>query len=153
MRACIQRVSRASVTIDGRVCGAIDKGLLVLLAVAQGDTEREARKLADKISALRIFEDGQGKMNLDVSEIGGRILVVSQFTLMADCRKGRRPSFVDAAGPEEAQRLYRVFTEAVAARGISVATGRFQQHMHVELINDGPVTILLDSEDLARPRK
>jgi len=125
----------------------------VLLGVAQGDTEDDARKLADKIAALRIFEDEQGKMNLDVSEIGGRMLVVSQFTLMADCRKGRRPSFVGAAPPEEAQRLYQVFTEAVAARGVGVATGQFQEHMHVELVNDGPVTILLDSEDLSRPRR
>ena len=153
MRACIQRVGRARVTIDGLVCGKIDKGLLVLLGVARGDTEHQARKLADKIAALRIFEDDQGKMNLDVSEIGGRMLVVSQFTLVADCRKGRRPSFVDAAAPEEAERLYQVFTEAVAARGIGVATGQFQRHMQVELVNDGPVTILLDSADLARPRK
>ena len=153
MRACIQRVSSARVTVDGRVCGAIDKGLLVLLGVAQGDTEDDARRLADKIAALRIFEDEQGKMNLDVSQSGGRMLVVSQFTLMADCRKGRRPSFTGAAEPEEAQRLYQVFTEAVAARGIDVATGQFQQHMQVELVNDGPVTILLDSADLARPRK
>ena len=153
MRACIQRVSSARVTVDGRVCGAIDKGLLVLLGVAQGDTEHDARKLADKIAALRIFDDAQGKMNLDVSEIGGRMLVVSQFTLFADCRKGRRPSFVGAAPPEEAERLYRVFSEEVAARGVGVATGQFQEHMHVELVNDGPVTILLDSEDLARPRK
>ena len=113
----------------------------------------EARKLADKIAALRIFADERGKMNLDISEIGGRMLVVSQFTLMADCRKGRRPSFTGAAEPEEAQRLYQVFSAAVAARGIGVATGQFQQHMQVELINDGPVTILLDSRDLARPRK
>ena len=153
MRACIQRVGRARVTVDGRVCGAIDKGLLVLLGVARGDREHDARKLADKIAALRVFEDGQGKMNLDVSEIGGRMLVVSQFTLMADCRKGRRPSFTGAAGPEEAQRLYQVFTEAVVAHGVGVATGQFQQHMHVELVNDGPVTKLLDSTDLTRPRK
>ena len=153
MRACIQRVSSARVTVDGRVCGAIDKGLLVLLGVAQGDTEDDARRLADKIAALRIFEDEQGKMNLDLSKIDGRMLIVSQFTLLADCRKGRRPSFVGAAPPEEAERLYRVFSEAVAARGVGVATGQFQEHMLVELVNDGPVTILLDSTDLARPRK
>ena len=153
MRACIQRVSRARAAVESRVCGAIDKGLLVLLGVVRGDTDHDTRKLADKIATLRIFEDEQGKMNLDVSQSGGRMLVVSQFTLMADCRKGRRPSFTGAAGPEEAQRLYQVFTEAVVAHGVGVATGQFQQHMQVELVNDGPVTILLDSTDLTRPRK
>ena len=153
MRACIQRVSRAEVTVDGRVCGAIERGLLVLLGVGHGDTDDGAVKLAEKIVGLRIFADDQGKMNLAVSEVGGRVLVVSQFTLLADCRKGRRPSFVGAAPPDEAQRLYRVFTEAVAQRGVEVATGRFQEHMCVELVNDGPVTIVLDSEDLTRPRR
>ena len=150
MRACIQRVSRAEVTVDGQVCGAIERGLLVLLGVGHGDTDDEAVKLAEKIVGLRIFADDQGKMNLAVAEVGGRVLVVSQFTLLGDCRKGRRPSFVGAAPPDEAQRLYRVFTEAVAQRGVEVATGRFQEHMCVELVNDGPVTIVLDSEDLRR---
>ncbi len=150
MRACIQRVSRAEVTVDGRVCGAIERGLLVLLGVGHGDTDDGAKKLAEKIVGLRIFEDDQGKMNLAVSEVGGRMLVVSQFTLLGDCRKGRRPSFVGAAPPDEAQRLYRVFTEAVAQQGVEVATGKFQEHMCVELVNDGPVTIILDSEDLRR---
>ncbi len=153
MRACIQRVSRAKVTVDAQVCGAIERGLLILLGVGHGDTDDEARKLAEKIVGMRIFEDDQGKMNLAVAEVGGQALVVSQFTLLADCRKGRRPSFVGAAPPDEAQRLYRVFVEAVAQQGVEVATGKFQEHMCVELINDGPVTIILDSEDLARPRR
>ncbi len=153
MRACIQRVSRAQVTVDDQICGQIERGLLVLLGVAHGDTDDEARKMADKIVGMRIFEDDQGKMNLAVAEVGGRMLVVSQFTLLADCRKGRRPSFVGAAPPDEANRLYQVFVEAVARHGVEVATGKFQEHMYVELINDGPVTIMLDSEELARPRK
>lgn len=152
MRACIQRVSHAQVTVDEQVCGAIERGLLVLLGVGHGDTDAEAVKMAEKIVGMRIFEDDQGKMNLAVSEVGGRVLVVSQFTLLADCRKGRRPSFVGAAPADEADRLYQVFVVAVASRGVEVATGRFQEHMNVELVNDGPVTIVLDSEDLVRPR-
>ncbi|MBN2294386.1 MAG: D-tyrosyl-tRNA(Tyr) deacylase [Pirellulales bacterium] len=152
MRACIQRVSRARVTVDGQVCGEIERGLLVLLGVGHGDTDKEAMKMAEKIVGMRIFEDDQDKMNLSVAEVEGRVLVVSQFTLLADCRKGRRPSFVGAAPPDEADRLYQVFVEAVARQGVEVATGQFQEHMYVELVNDGPVTILLDSDDLARPR-
>lgn len=153
MRACIQKVTRAQVAIEGEICGRIDRGLVVLLGVAQGDTDHEARKMAEKIASMRIFEDTEGKMNLDLAEIGGRMLVVSQFTLLADCRKGRRPSFTAAADPGEAARLYGVFIDAVAALGIGVATGKFQHFMNVELVNEGPVTILLDSEDLARPRR
>jgi D-aminoacyl-tRNA deacylase len=148
MRACVQRVSRADVTVGGETCGRIGLGLLVLLGVAADDTEDDARQLADKIAGLRIFEDGEGKMNLGLAEVGGAMLVVSQFTLLGDCRKGRRPSFTAAAGPELAERLYEVFVAEVAGRGISVATGRFRQHMEVSLTNDGPVTLLLDSRRL-----
>ena len=148
MRACVQRVSRARVTVAGEVCGQIDTGILVLLGVAQDDTENDARQLADKIAGLRVFEDAQQKMNLALADVGGAMLVVSQFTLLGDCRKGRRPSFTEAAEPELAERLYGVFAEEVRRRGIEVATGRFRQHMEVELVNDGPVTLLLES----RPR-
>jgi D-tyrosyl-tRNA(Tyr) deacylase len=119
--------------------------MLVLLGVAQGDTEADARQLALKIASLRIFEDEQEKMNLGLGEVGGSMLVVSQFTLLGDCRKGRRPSFVQAALPHLAEQLYQVFVETVASQGIEVATGRFREHMEVELVNDGPVTLLLDS--------
>lgn len=145
MRACVQRVSRARVTVCGEVCGRIGRGILVLLGVARSDTEADARQLALKIASLRIFEDDRGKMNLGVDEVGGAMLVVSQFTLLGDCRKGRRPSFVEAAPPEKAEQLYRVFVETVAAQGIEVVTGRFREHMAVELVNDGPVTLLLES--------
>ncbi len=145
MRACVQRVSRAQVTVTGQVCGRIGRGMLVLLGVAANDTETDARQLADKITGLRVFEDDQEKMNLALADVGGAMLVVSQFTLLADCRKGRRPSFTDAAGPELAERLYQVFVRTVAATGIEVATGRFREQMEVELVNDGPVTLLLDS--------
>ncbi len=145
MRACVQRVSRAQVRVSGEVCGRIGSGMLVLLGVARDDTEHDARQLALKIASLRIFEDDRQKMNLGLGDVGGAMLVVSQFTLLGDCRKGRRPSFVEAAPPEAAQRLYRVFVETVAAEGIDVATGRFREHMEVELVNDGPVTLLLQS--------
>jgi len=145
MRACIQRVSRARVTVGSGATGEIAAGMVVLLGVAGGDSEAEARQMAEKIAGLRIFEDGQGKMNLALADVGGAMLVVSQFTLLGDCRKGRRPSFTDAAGPELAERLYEVFVHTVAALGISVATGKFREHMAVELVNDGPVTLLLDS--------
>jgi D-tyrosyl-tRNA(Tyr) deacylase len=145
MRACIQRVSRAQVTVAGEVCGRIGRGMLVLLGVAAGDGDDDARKLAQKIGGLRIFEDDQEKMNLSLAEVGGAMLVVSQFTLLGDCRKGRRPSFTDAAPPETAERLYQVFVAAVCEQGIEVATGRFRAHMEVELINDGPVTFIVDS--------
>lgn len=153
MRACIQRVSRAQVTVAGELCGRIGKGLVVLLGVAEGDTEADARQMAEKIVGLRIFEDAEEKMNLALADVGGAMLVVSQFTLLGDCRKGRRPSFTAAAVPELAESLYEVFTRAAADQGIEVATGRFRQHMEVELVNDGPVTILLSSEDMNRPRR
>lgn len=145
MRACIQRVREAQVTVAGEVVGQIGAGMLVLLGVAAGDTEADARWVADKIAGLRIFEDAAGKMNLGLAEIGGAMLVVSQFTLLGDCRKGRRPSFVDAAPPELAESLYESFVAAVRAQGISVATGRFRAQMLVSLVNDGPVTLLVES--------
>ncbi len=145
MRAVVQRVSRAEVSVAGAVAGAIDLGLVVLLGVAEGDAPEDALYLADKICGLRIFEDQSGKMNLGLAEVGGRILVVSQFTLLGDCRKGRRPSFDKAARPDLARSLYERFVAAVGERGIATATGRFQEHMLVELVNDGPVTLLLDS--------
>ena len=146
MRAVIQRVSRASVTVEGEVVGEIGKGLLVLLGVATGDEEAAAEYLADKTLGLRVFEDEAGKMNRSLAEAGGAVLVVSQFTLYGDVRKGKRPSFDRAAGPEEANRLYEYFVERVRAAGIQCETGKFQAMMDVELVNDGPVTILLDSE-------
>ncbi len=145
MRACVQRVSRAEVTIDGQSVGKIARGFLVLLGVAVGDTDDDAKQMAQKIAELRVFEDDAGKMNRSLSDADGAMLVVSQFTLLGDCRKGRRPSFIDAAPPEEAQRLYQFFVTAVRSRGIHVETGRFREHMEVSLVNDGPVTLLLDS--------
>lgn len=145
MRAVVQRVSRAKVTVDGEITGEIARGFLVLLGVAEGDTAEDAVTMADKLVGLRIFEDADGKMNLALPEMGGAMLVVSQFTLLGDCRKGRRPSFIAAARPEVAEALYRTVVAEVQGRGITVATGRFQMHMDVELVNDGPVTLLLDS--------
>jgi D-tyrosyl-tRNA(Tyr) deacylase len=145
MRAVLQRVSRASVTVSGEVVGQIGKGLLVLLGVEPDDTEADVHQLADKTIQLRIFDDAEGKMNLSLAEIGGAMLVVSQFTLLGDCRKGRRPSFIGAAPPELAEKLYETFVAAVGVQGIPVATGRFRAMMEVELVNDGPVTMLLDS--------
>jgi D-tyrosyl-tRNA(Tyr) deacylase len=139
-------VSSASVEVDGKTVASIGRGLLVLLGVAQGDGERQAEWLADKIAGLRIFEDEAGKMNLSVQDVGGSALVVSQFTLLGDCRKGRRPSFSDAAPPEEADRLYQKFVERARAGGLRVETGVFQAHMGVHLVNDGPVTLVLDTE-------
>ncbi len=153
MLACIQKVSRAQVTVAGEVSGRIGKGFLVLLGVAEGDTEADARLLADKAAGLRIFEDADGKMNLSLTDVGGAMLVVSQFTLLGECRKGRRPSFTAAASPEVAEALYEVFVETVTSHQIEAATGRFRQHMEVELVNDGPVTLLLDSQRLAAPRR
>jgi len=147
MIACIQRVSRAKVTVAGQTSGQIGVGFLVLLGVAGDDTEADARRLAEKIVGLRVFEDDEQKMNLALADVGGAMLVVSQFTLLADCRKGRRPSFVAAARPELAESLYQVFVDTVADHGIEVATGRFRQHMEVELVNDGPVTLVLDTKD------
>lgn len=145
MRAVVQRVSRASVTVAGEVVGQIGKGFLVLLGVEDGDGQNETVYMAQKIAGLRVFEDGDGKMNLGLSDVGGAMLVVSQFTLLGDCRKGRRPSFIQAARPELADELYRAFCAEVRGQGIEVQTGRFQTHMDVELINDGPVTLLIDS--------
>ena len=145
MRAVIQRVSEARVRIEGEIVGQIGPGLLVLLGVAKSDTEEQARWLADKTAGLRIFNDQEGKMNWDVGEIGGAILIVSQFTLYGDCNKGRRPSFIDAAPPEIAIPLYEAFINAIKAHGIPTQTGRFGAMMQVELINDGPVTLILES--------
>jgi len=145
MRACIQRVTRASVTIGGTVVGQIDGGMLVLLGVAGGDAADDAAYLAGKLVDLRIFDDADGKMNLSLADVGGAMLVVSQFTLLGDCRKGRRPGFSDAAPPETAVALYEAFVAEVRARGIRVETGRFREHMEVALVNDGPVTLLIDS--------
>lgn len=148
MRVCVQRVTRASVTVEGEIVGEIARGLLVLLGVTIDDTEDDARQLADKICGLRVFEDADGKMNQSLEDIGGATLIVSQFTLYGDCRKGRRPSFAKAAPPEQAERLYDTFVAGLGMRGIKVATGRFRAHMEVALVNDGPVTLLLDSKKL-----
>ena len=145
MRAVIQRVSRASVKVDDAIVGRIEKGLLVLLGVAQDDTEADADYLTDKIVGMRVFEDADEKMNLAVTEVGGAILAVSQFTLYGDMRRGRRPSFDVAARPEQARRLYEYFVEKVRATGVRCETGKFQAMMDVELLNEGPVTILIDS--------
>jgi D-tyrosyl-tRNA(Tyr) deacylase len=145
MRAVVQRVSRAKVTVNGEITGEIGLGLLVLLAVGAGDTRAEADYLAEKTIGLRIFEDAGGKMNLSVGEVGGAVLVVSQFTLYGDVRRGKRPSFDSAAAPDVARDLYEYFVERVRGAGLRSETGRFQETMQVELVNDGPVTILLDS--------
>ena len=145
MRAVVQRVTSASVSVEGETIGSIGAGLVVLLGVAEGDTEDDAAYMAEKIVNLRIFEDDAGKMNRSLLENGGAVLAVSQFTLLGDCRKGRRPSFIEAARPEEGRRLYEAFCEAARALGIRVETGRFQAMMQVALVNDGPVTILVDS--------
>ncbi|MGA8154332.1 MAG: D-aminoacyl-tRNA deacylase [Terriglobales bacterium] len=145
MRAVVQRVSRAQVMVDGIVSGNIGRGMLVLLGVSRSDDDAGADYLAEKIAGLRIFEDENGKMNLSIVETGGAVLVVSQFTLYGDVRRGKRPSFDAAAPPEQARRLYEYFVERIRASGIPCQTGRFQQTMEVELVNEGPVTILLDS--------
>ncbi len=148
MRAVVQRVTKASVTVNGEVAGQISRGFLVLLGVAEGDVAADAELLAQRIGGLRVFDDSEGKMNLSLADVGGQMLVVSQFTLLGDCRKGRRPSFIAAARPETADQLYRHFVAKIEEQGIAVSTGRFQQHMLVELANDGPVTLLLDSQRL-----
>jgi D-tyrosyl-tRNA(Tyr) deacylase len=148
MRAVVQRVSSASVVVAGELAGRIERGFLVLLGVAESDTAEDARTLARKVTGLRVFEDDAGKMNLGLADIGGAMLVVSQFTLLGDCRQGRRPSFVAAARPDQAEMLYQLFASEVRDLGTTVATGRFQQHMEVSLVNDGPVTLLLDSTKL-----
>jgi D-tyrosyl-tRNA(Tyr) deacylase len=139
MRAVVQRVARAAVSVDGEEIGSIGPGLLVLLGVREGDTEEQADRMAEKLLALRIFEDEGGRMNRSVRDVGGEVLCVSQFTLYGDTRKGNRPSFVEAAAPEEAERLYERVREALGAGG-----GRFGAHMAVELVNDGPVTVLVE---------
>jgi len=148
MRAVVQRVSRASVKVNGKFTGQIGEGLLVLLGVAQDDTESDAAYLAEKVAGLRVFEDVSGKMNRSVIDIGGAVLAVSQFTLFGDVRKGKRPSFDEAARPERARELYQHFVERIRSLGLRCETGRFQEMMEVELVNQGPVTILLDSKKL-----
>ena len=147
MIAVIQRVARASVTVNGKTTGCIEEGLLVLLGVAKGDTENDAEFLAEKISGLRIFPDDEGKMNISLKNVDGSALVVSQFTLCGDWRKGRRPSFIDAAEPVEGKRLYEYFCNALGSLGVLVETGEFGAMMDVSLINEGPVTFVLDSKD------
>lgn len=147
MRAVIQRVKSASVSVDGGVIGKIDRGLVVLLGVGVNDSESDAAWLADKTANLRIFEDEEGKMNLSVLDVGGQALVVSQFTLYGDARKGRRPSFTDAAPPEKADELYQRYVELLEKAGVGVQTGRFHAKMLVDIQNDGPVTLLLDTAD------
>ncbi len=148
MRAVVQRVSRAKVSVDGKIIGEIGRGILILLGVAETDSEKEAIYLLEKTINLRIFEDADDKMNLSLADIKGDLLVVSQFTLCGDARKGRRPSFIKAAAPVEANRLYEFFVSEARKQIETVATGKFQAMMNVELVNDGPVTILLDSEKL-----
>jgi D-tyrosyl-tRNA(Tyr) deacylase len=145
MRVVLQRVSRAAVVIDGESVGAIERGLLVLLGVAPTDTLADVQWMAEKVAGLRVFNDEAGKMNLSVADVEGGVLVVSQFTLFGDCRKGRRPSFLDAAPPEIAVPLYEAFVNALRSLGLPVATGRFGAMMQVELINEGPVTLILDT--------
>lgn len=148
MRAVLQRVSRARVSVDGEITGEIGRGILVLLGVSDADTEKEADLLADKTVNLRIFDDADGKMNLSLAEVDGGLLVVSQFTLYGDARRGRRPSYIRAARPDDANRLYEYFVDRVSQGCRNVQTGRFQAMMDVELVNDGPVTIILDTDEL-----
>lgn len=148
MRALLQRVSRANVVVDGVIVGAIENGFLILLGIGQGDSEAQVKQLCDKIVHLRVFEDDEGKMNHSLLESGGQTLIVSQFTLYADMHKGRRPSFIAAAAPTLAAPLVERFKEVIASYGIHVEGGVFGAHMHVELVNDGPVTLWLDSETL-----
>jgi len=153
MRVVIQRVSQASVSVDGDTVGAIDNGLLVLLGVRQGDDEETAQKLATKTAELRIFPDDGGRFNRSLVDVGGEALVVSQFTLYGDTRRGRRPSFNDAAKPDVAEPLVSAYVWALAGHGIRVANGRFGAHMQVSLVNNGPVTIVIDSDELEAPRR
>jgi D-aminoacyl-tRNA deacylase len=144
MRVVLQRVSRASVTIDGRTAGAIGRGFCLLVGLTHGDTEATVDWMAEKVAGLRLFSDPEGKMNLGLDEVGGGVLVISQFTLYGDAAKGRRPSFVDAARPEQAIPLYQRFVAALRGRGLEVATGEFGASMQVEIHNDGPVTLILE---------
>ncbi len=144
MRIVLQRVSSASVTVDGKICGEIGTGYLVLLGVGQGDTEEDCRRLADKIINLRIFSDENDKINLSLSDVGGDLLVVSQFTLYADCRKGNRPNFIQAGKPDEAERLYNYFADYCRSKGKHVEMGIFGADMKVQLVNDGPFTVILE---------
>ncbi len=153
MRVVVQRVSRASVSVDGETVGSIGRGLVALVGVAEGDGEEEALRLARKCAEMRIFADAEGKFNLSLLDVGGEALVVSQFTLLADVRRGRRPSFVGAAAPERAEPLVEAFAGAMRDAGVRTQTGRFGAMMAVELVNDGPVTIVLDSETFERPRR
>ena len=153
MKAVIQRASKASVSVDGETVGSIGPGLAVLLGVARGDTPDDARRLAEKTAGLRIFSDAEGRFNLSLLDTGGEALVISQFTLLADSRKGRRPSFTNAASPEEAEPLVAGFEAVLRDMGVRVARGRFGAHMLVEILNDGPVTVILDSGELERPRR
>ena len=153
MRALVQRVTEAAVEVDERRVAAIRHGLAIQLGVAQGDSAETARKLADKVAGLRIFSDAEGKFNRSLLDVEGAALVVSQFTLLADTRKGKRPSFLEAAAPAEAEPLVELFCEQLRAAGVDVAAGVFGAHMHVALVNDGPVTIMLDSADWQRPRR
>ena len=146
MKAVVQRVSSASCTISGEITGSIDKGFMVLVGFTHGDDEKTAKKIAEKISKLRVFDDPDGKMNLALKDVGGAVLSISQFTLYADARKGNRPSFVDAMDPEKATRLYDYFNEVLRDQGLRVETGIFGADMKIALVNDGPVTILLESE-------
>ena len=145
MRAVVQRVSQAQVVVDGEIVGQISRGFVVLLGVAQGDTQADVATMAEKLVGLRVFDDADGKMNLALADVGGAMLLVSQFTLLGDCRKGRRPSYIDAAPPELAETLYELVVTEVRKRGIEVATGRFRTQMDVTLTNDGPVTLLVDT--------
>jgi D-tyrosyl-tRNA(Tyr) deacylase len=147
LKALLQRVTQASVTVDHQVVGRIGSGLVVLVGVANGDSLKDVQYLAQKTLGLRIFSDSEGKFNLSIQDIQGELLVISQFTLLADSRKGRRPSFIDAAPPDLAEELFNLFVEETRASGLKVETGRFQTHMEVEIHNDGPVTIMLDSRD------
>ncbi len=148
MRAVVQRVIKSSVSVDGQVTGATDEGLVVLIGVEDGDTDKDVKYIADKVSGLRIFEDENEKMNLSVKDVGGSILAISQFTLLGDVRKGKRPSFITAEEPEAANNLYRDVCEKIRDEGIKVETGIFQAHMLVKIHNNGPVTILLDSRKI-----
>ena len=147
MRSVVQRVSQASVTVDGEVVGQIGAGLMVLLGVGHDDSEKQVQWMADKLIGLRIFDDADGKMNLSLSDVGGEMLVVSQFTLWGDCKRGKRPSFISAAPPEQAEALYEQFVAEVRGRGVTTATGRFRTHMDVALTNDGPVTLIVESPE------